>query len=1244
MAHTCIMMAICSYKLDTFSNNRYANMISYLEMLKEALAAFTIHNAPLHSTAYYCLLASELYMAAASPRAYYEAALYILIAAPVVVKFPWLNALVLERCARYFLHSGNTRKYVLYELIAGNKFQKCGEKALLHSTVCYSNIMLLIQDEKWGDLIIYLLRKLSDQLQIHAALGSELEKSGVLSPASSLTPISSVCAEEKSLTTTAIQKRISKLSPQRGLLLLLHMLQCCTDASYIAGVQMEDEAMTVLLELMHKQAKVDGVGGSGEEESTPMNVHVTKEWNNCPGEEQEESPFLHARARRSGLSVAMPNYLLGDVPLEFQEMTNADTKASVLTTVENLQIPRIDTEATCLLTSINGNVKLMEHGTGFLFDPNAVSSLKRDIDGRGASCTYAHRSAAVANATLYHKAMLDTESLWWSAEMKSEKCSSLSTSNEANVFIDPIAVEELVEQSLTAEKGVTYQLQTEQRAKNSNNFKCPLLRVPFQEPIRVSLRVTNPLSMALLLTNVQVEILPMELGNPCHTNINNNQEALHTNCSSLFDIEKIECVLEPEETRVLVLSCTAIDSSTLHQKYEVNAVRYQLSESLIVRQCITKKGVLMQRTMAQRIDRVRDRDSSLQFEIIDAHPLLNINFLQNLPAGAVPDMPVLREIFAERQKNWTNEVLAGELVHTLLTIRNAGTSAAKNIQLKFNLPSVTASVLHSSKGQDDSACVQVGPLLKTQGVSCTVISLPEDTIIEVSQEIVLCVWFHLDPSPTSTSSATPNATLINSEGGVKQRVTLLVSYHPNTEDIATANTNDPGTKPRTSYTSADYVIFPSVHAHAKCVKKKSSIDEKLLVCNLYNQVVQNDSLSDIATGAGKSTRKPNVDLDFVDGGIAIDGILGLGNVAQTHANDKGIVGPTAFDVMAKPQEKITGGLHVSSLYSSCGSNDFVANKDHGQGTWLYKRQNGNSSDLNDPFSNILCANALQNEVIERLLCNKACSGTYKQLLQQRRTEMSLEQEEMEETGPRTISQVRKERRKNREEETLCNDNGSGTESLNVSKLLYPRSWSDLVELQSLNGSLSLVVVWRCMWQNRTRIGCHIICHVPFMATGALNTTLLNKTPLLDYAYGYGCGSGMGLTKGNEQRALQECLSIALHHNPRIYISQDSIAKLQVHVELYSIATIDLYVHIECGDKRYLPQTSKSLRVNRNEPAEHRLCSYNVGRYSNNTGLMLKAMRWETEAKHTNCLVKPYCMRTFVFNCSFTHSGIFDVNR
>ena len=455
------MMAICSLKLDTHSNNRYSNVISHLDGLKEALSGFTIHNGPLHAIVYYCLLASEVYMVAASTRAYYEAGLYMLLAAPIVLRYPMLNALVVERSACYFLYSGNYRKYVLYELICGNKYQKCGEKGLLHSTVCYANIMLMVQDERWGDMIVYLLRKLSNQLQIHSVVDRDYQVGLGVGDG---TTTGTIGAGASASGTTTQAQQIMALSPQRGLLLLLHVLQCSIDPVFVCGGQSDDDAVSVLLELMQAQGHGSGSGQNREPGAVDMDMgvgmgsddylYVGAEWNAKPeddragaGEIRDSQLQLQLQPTRSSLSTALPDYLLGTIPLELRTsstnntnntntntntITDTDTNlnsipsasASVMI-VEDMSIPLIDRDATCLLTPINGNIQLLEHGTGFAFEPISQSQYRSDgyiqdsIDTSHQSesqshQSQSHRSTSLCHASLYNQALLTAESLWGS--------------------------------------------------------------------------------------------------------------------------------------------------------------------------------------------------------------------------------------------------------------------------------------------------------------------------------------------------------------------------------------------------------------------------------------------------------------------------------------------------------------------------------------------------------------------------------------------------------------------------------------------------------------------------------------------------------------------------------------------------------------------------------------------------------------------------------------------------------------
>ena len=154
LAHTTLMIAVCTYILDTGRRD----VKHYLESLSQLL-----RNESHHFTVYFALIASELYVnhSINSPL---DGAYLLLQAATKVPKLALTCGLLTEKAAIYFLQAGYYRKYALHVVLAGHKIRSCGEFAIQHTLVCFLAASILYDRTCWGDAKAKLIRALAEDL------------------------------------------------------------------------------------------------------------------------------------------------------------------------------------------------------------------------------------------------------------------------------------------------------------------------------------------------------------------------------------------------------------------------------------------------------------------------------------------------------------------------------------------------------------------------------------------------------------------------------------------------------------------------------------------------------------------------------------------------------------------------------------------------------------------------------------------------------------------------------------------------------------------------------------------------------------------------------------------------------------------------------------------------------------------------------------------------------------------------
>lgn len=160
LAHTQLMIAACTMLLEPGKRD----LIHQLDSVGQILMACP---EPTHSTSYFALLASEMYVYHHSTRSPEQAAHLLLQAAVNVSKFPLLCGLLTEKAAAFFLKANYSRKFALHQVLAGHKIHSCGIRPAKHSAICFATAMIVYDDGNWGDAKAKLARALAENLKLN---------------------------------------------------------------------------------------------------------------------------------------------------------------------------------------------------------------------------------------------------------------------------------------------------------------------------------------------------------------------------------------------------------------------------------------------------------------------------------------------------------------------------------------------------------------------------------------------------------------------------------------------------------------------------------------------------------------------------------------------------------------------------------------------------------------------------------------------------------------------------------------------------------------------------------------------------------------------------------------------------------------------------------------------------------------------------------------------------------------------
>jgi hypothetical protein len=221
------------------------------------------------------------------------------------------------------------------------------------------------------------------------------------------------------------------------------------------------------------------------------------------------------------------------------------------------------------------------------------------------------------------------------------------------------------------------------------------------------------------------------------------------NNTESFVVQPIDHLIASEKAEELILQATPQSLGNYH----VKSVRWHLGDHLIINQPLNKKGPLLQRSLEQRANAVRGKDSSLDFEVVEAYPLLHLQF-----EGLSP------------------EVLQGQLLKSTLIISNKGAAPAAEVYIKLSQPSFVFYLQHGAGGD------QSGQILEFFGQSSTVVHL-QGLIIQPGQEIRLEAWLRV------------------TKPGL-QRISLLLAYQAALSEVSSSvSSSSRGPAIRTSFLS-----------------------------------------------------------------------------------------------------------------------------------------------------------------------------------------------------------------------------------------------------------------------------------------------------------------------------------------------------------------------------------------------------------------------------------------------------------
>jgi hypothetical protein len=675
LCHCLLMSAICNMITEP---NKYRDVYNILEQVSLCMTT-GFENSFFHAYGYFALLCSEVYVLHPNARSPLDSARILLQASSALApKYPLLSALLVERASFFFLSSNQVKKYVLHVVIAGMKFRKIGKLPACHATICFTVAVLLVEKGNWGDLKSKMMKALSDDLK------------NINSSTSSVT--SSSPSSSSSLLVTSNSQNQKQLDhrhySQRSLLFLLKMLTSMLKDDKDVGITTSlIDAVSVLNEIMN-------------DNSNWGTIRIHENWNNTNIRDILLSPLPIS-------------------PLDITAIGDGDITKSRIE-VYDLPVPEIHMSSVTMIEPINGYIPYD------IISFNHEDKLER----------------------LLLISLLKTEREWIINQQKiaaaaAATAEGISSSGNSGNEINNRSLEECM---ICSEKECRQQYEI--NSKLIENLE--ILRIPKGERLLVKMTVTNKLPIDIIMQQVKIEVNKMFkkslVSSTSSTSLASSSSPVSPISSKTegitdddvdfnedieFEIKKdYSITISSDSTQEIVLEILPKYLGSYH----LTNIRWKLSEFFTIIQPIRKKGNLLQKTLSQRANYERTKESLLKFTVIESSPLISMKF-----------------------EGLSSEILQGQLLKSYLIMKNVGTAMTQNIFIKLSQPSfvfylaaTASSSSSSSSSASNSTAVNgsnnnnknVGKFLDFYGHSSTIVNL-DGISIEPGEEIRIEAWLRL---------------------------------------------------------------------------------------------------------------------------------------------------------------------------------------------------------------------------------------------------------------------------------------------------------------------------------------------------------------------------------------------------------------------------------------------------------------------------------------------------------------------
>jgi hypothetical protein len=316
-------------------------------------------------------------------------------------------------------------------------------------------------------------------------------------------------------------------------------------------------------------------------------------------------------------------------------------------------------------------------------------------------------------------------------------------------------------------------------------------------------------------------------------------------------------------------------------------------------------------------------------------------------------------------------------------------------------------------------------------------------------------------------------------------------------------------------------------------------------------------------------------------------------------------------------------------------------------------------------------------VIEQFLCIANGSARFERDIEHSRVLVKAAELEAETKGPRTITQLRREKLRELEKSGLLlgaavaaaggpaggaaaaadvqvQEMAAAVSAGSASSAAAPKSAQDLADYAAARSSLIVAAVWACRWEGKLRWGMHKISSLSFVgeavcAAGGDELLLRHAEQKTGGAAGSARAvsptASLGVVRRNSVGAsslsgklASDYLLVGLCHAPTCELdaAQQCSVDVPVTLKLRSLSTEPLSVTV-CAEDHTNDEADRHMQRGPhyvyNDDPEHSLEKVvNCG------------MRWNGKTQHIGILVEPQQQQEITLSAVFTKTGVFDLNR